>query len=150
MTTQIARCHVDVAVLTDGTWVYSISVPDGQTVFVQEIVNVLAEIVGTRLVPQAGLRVLTVSETQAAEAERARAMTLPDGWEPTLDGVSVTMQAETGARAHSRTYTYMPNPDEEPFVVAAPCDEQGNPVPGTADLLRQHTPCEAEAIGDAK
>lgn len=58
---------------------------------------------------------------------------LPDGWEATLDGVSVQLDLGTGTQSFSRTYQC------GEVVVSAPCRADGQAVAETVAVLNTHT-----------
>ncbi|HLD90772.1 MAG TPA: hypothetical protein VI911_07155 [Patescibacteria group bacterium] len=61
---------------------------------------------------------------------------LPDGWEATLDGVSVVMMADTGTTTFHRTYRN----DDLGLTVDAPCESNGDPIPDTLTVLNSQGP----------
>ena len=79
------------------------------------------------LIPDAATKARLDAETEAARA-------LPEGWEPTLDGVGVTLEMGRGMR-HTRTYLHASG-----FVAEAPCDAEGASLPETRIALLAATP----------
>lgn len=110
----------------NGRIVYKVDVPDGQTVFRKEVANALVIFLGwATSIPDA--RVLTRAEVSAFDAERK----LPAGWEATLDGVCVEVDASHGSPTFSRHYRR----ELDGATTSAPCDESGTPTPTTRSVL---------------
>lgn len=108
-------------------WTFKIEVPNGATVTGQQVGAVLvwaaAKYVG-------GGRIPTVAE----EAAMAALCAIPEGWEPTLDGVGTNIILGEG-QSHTRTYR---NGER---VITAPCDASGRSTPETrAALLEAPAP----------
>lgn len=110
---------------------HSVKVPDGEVVSGLVLAHA-ASLVCNHFLGHAGERMPTESEVAAAMAPA-----LPEGWEPTLDGVSSEFDLGTGGVRYSRTYTR--NGD----VVTAPCAMGGSAIPETVAALVQATPMEA-------
>lgn len=136
------RFTLDVA--DDGSFQPQVIVPNGRTVLFWEV---LVHIVRAcqHIADNANLRVLTVAEEAALSAEReayAAATTLPEGWEPTRDGVNV--EISNGAPLFTRTYHKVTERDDqgEPVIIAAktlaPCGPppDGVVLPETVNTIR--------------
>lgn len=79
----------------------------------------------------ANVAVPTEEEAEAMEIVRARKRALPDGWEDTFDGASVTMSVETGTRVAHKNFRRI----SDGALCDAPCDAEGRSVEATRDVI---------------
>lgn len=105
-------------------WGLRVTVPDGQTVTNGDFIGQVLVPATAQLYFKASERMLTESEEKAAAVARS----LPDGWEPTADGINVEMMIG-GPTSHSRTY------QKDGRTVKAPCDAAGGNLPATREAL---------------
>lgn len=113
----------------DGSWGFRVTVPTGATVTKGDVLDHLLIPALAALHPYRNERVPTVAEEAALAAEAEAARKLPAGWEPSLDGFSLTIDPN----GTTRTKRYL---RDDGLDTVAPCDEHGEPLATTGDTLR--------------
>ena len=111
-------------------WSVSVDVPNGATVTHLDVIRVLAWATA-QFAMNPGQRLPTVAESAAMKADYEANCAPPSGWEHTLDGVNTTLT--DGVPSYSRTYRRAGFDADAKFE--APCDANGNAIPGTRAAL---------------
>lgn len=130
------RFTLDAEMNHDGSWRLNIHVPNGETVFVRDVLDAVIVPSLAQLHPRRNERL----PTEAEEIAQAAARALPDGWAATADGVNtMTMLGDGGGTSYTRTYQH-----EDGRTALAPCLADGSSIPATRDALLAVPPKLAE------